>query len=182
MINAQRRLFTTALNRHHRHVEALRSISPTLLTTDNDSFLSDWTSRFRMEEGIVVRPSTTAEISKIMKYCASEKIPVIPQGGNSGLCGGSVGKSGSVILSLSRMNQILDVDKDNGIVSVEAGYVLETLQKHVEQCGFVVPVDMGSKGVCQIGGNLATAAGGLNVIRYGPISRYVLGLEVVLGA
>lgn len=165
-----------------RHVEALRAISPTLLDQDHEAFLQDWTARYDMQgNGLVVRPSTTKEVSSIISYCAMNKIPVIPQGGNSGLSGGSVGEAGSVVLSLSRMNQILDFDKDNGIVSVEAGCVLESLQQRADQDGFVVPIDMGSKGICQIGGNLATNAGGLNVVRYGPIGRYVLGLEVVLG-
>lgn len=164
-----------------KHIKKLRRISPSLLDSDHEGYLEDWTSRFRMRDGIVVRPKSTQEISEIISYCAKNQIPVIPQGGNSGLSGGSVGKSGSVILSMQSMNSVLEFDKANGIVSVEAGCILETLQQHVKDEGFIVPLDLGAKASCMIGGNLATAAGGLNVVRYGPIGRYVLGLEVVLG-
>lgn len=166
---------------NNKHVENLRRISPSLLDSDHEGYLEDWTRKFSMSAGLVVRPKSTQEISNIIKYCAENEIPVIPQGGNSGLSGGSVGKNGSVILSMQKMDKIMELDKHNGIVTVEAGCILEQLQQYVEKEGFIVPVDMGSKATCQIGGNLATAAGGLNVIRYGPIGRYVLGLEVVLG-
>jgi FAD/FMN-containing dehydrogenase len=134
-----------------------------------------------MEHGIVVQPNSTREVAEVIKYCAEHKIPVVPQGGNTSLSGGSVGANGSVILSMSKMDNILELDEENGVITVEAGCILQTVQSAAETKGFVFPLDLGAKGQCQIGGNLATAAGGLNVIRYGPIGRYVLGLEVVLG-
>ncbi len=171
------RAFTSARG----HVGALKAINPQLLDIEHEGYLNDWTGKFsQSSSSLVARPSTTAEVSALLKFCNEHRIAVVPQGGNTGLSGASVGMDDSLILSMSRMNQIVEVNEVAGILSCEAGCVLQTLQDRVEESGFMMPLDLGAKGQCQIGGNIATAAGGLNVIRYGPISRYVLGLEAVL--
>ena len=163
------------------HLEALRGINPGILEDDHEGYITDWTNKFSQSvESVVARPSSTYEVSMLLKYCNEHRIAVVPQGGNTGLSGASVGLDDSLVLSMSRMNRIEAVDEVAGILSCEAGCVLQTLQERVQENGFMMPLDLGAKGQCQIGGNIATAAGGLNVIRYGPISRYVLGLEVVL--
>ena len=181
---------STALHRKYvdarNHLLALRAITPNVLPADDDvasPFIEDWTRRFRQEGGVIAIPSSTEEVSALMRYCNEYRIAVTPQGGNTGLCGGSVGIPGSLILSLNRMNSIEHLDENAGILTCEAGCTLQALDDHLQRSlgGFAVPLDMGSKSKCQIGGNVATNAGGLNVIRYGGLSRYLLGLEVVLG-
>ena len=102
------------------------------------------------------------------------------QGGNTGLVGGSVPLFDEIVLSMSRMNHVLDFDEISGIVVVEAGMILEELDNWLEQRGHMVPLDLGAKGSCQIGGNVATNAGGLRYVKYGSLHGTVLGMEVVL--
>ncbi len=154
-----------------------------------DSYIVDWTKSYgianveinsnsRSSRVILCFPGTTNDISIIMKYCNNNDIPVIPQGGNTGLVGGGVPRAaGSIsssdhrecqlLLSLSRMNQILEIDEESSIVTCEAGVILENLNNQCKEKGLMVPLDLGAKGSCQIGGNVSTNAGGLRVIRYG---------------
>ena len=130
----------------------------------------------------VIRPRTTEEVSKIMTWCHANKVPVIPQGGNTGLCGGCIPKDieGAVILSTDRMNQVRDLDVMGNTLTVEAGCVLADVQKLALDNNRFFPVTHGGQGSAQIGGNLSTNSGGNNVLKYGTTRAQVLGLEVVL--
>jgi FAD/FMN-containing dehydrogenase len=130
----------------------------------------------------VVRPGSTAEVARVVSLCAQENVAIVPQGGNTGLSGGSVPIGGrrEIVLSLSRMNRIRELDALNDTITVEAGCVLATVQQAAEDAGRFFPLSLGAEGSCQIGGNLSTNAGGVNVLRYGMAREQVLGIEVVL--
>jgi len=165
-------------------VQHLASIvGPSNAVTDADAleqYNTDWMRKYRGNSKLALRPSSTAEVSAILAHCNERRIPVVPQGGNTGLVGGSVPVDDEVVLSLSRMNRVLSLDEHAGNLICEAGCVLETLQEYVAQRGYTMPIDLGAKGSCQIGGNIATNAGGLRFLRYGSLHGTVLGLEVVL--
>lgn len=154
-------------------------------TEDNDlsPYLIDWTKSFGNTSygSIVCFPRDTTEVSNIVKYCHSHSVGVVPQGGNTGLCGGSVAKIGNeIILSFKNMTKIINIDEVSSTITCEAGCILENLNAKVQEKGLMVPLDLGAKGSCMIGGNVSTNAGGLRVIRYGSMFQNVLGLEVVL--
>jgi FAD/FMN-containing dehydrogenase len=121
-------------------------------------------------------------VARVVELCADEGVAVVPQGGNTGLVGGSVptGTRREIVLALGRMNQIRELDALNDTVTVDAGCVLATVQRAAEQAGRLFPLSLAAEGSCQIGGNLSTNAGGVNVLRYGNAREQVLGLEVVL--
>ena len=155
-----------------------------VLTASHSSFedyTTDWTRTYRGGCAVLL-PSSTPEVSALLKYCHSHDIKVTPQAGNTGLVGGSVPMStNEVVLSLKRMNKILQVDECSMTVTAEAGVVLETLQNTMSDVhALTVPLDLGAKGSCMIGGNVATNAGGIRVLRYGSLHRNVLGVEVVM--
>jgi FAD/FMN-containing dehydrogenase len=128
----------------------------------------------------LVRPADTAQLSRVLALCNEAGQPVVVHGGMSGWVRATQTRAGELALSLERMNAIERVDTANRTVSVQAGVVLETLQDHVEEFGLSFPLDLGGRGSCQLGGNAATNAGGMRVIRYGMMREQVLGLEVVL--
>ena len=130
----------------------------------------------------VMRPRTTEEVSQIMAWCHTNNVAVIPQGGNTGLCGGCIPKDldSAVILSTDRMNQVRDLDVLGNTITVEAGCVLADVQKLALDANRFFPVTHGGQGSAQIGGNLSTNSGGNNVLKYGTTRAQVLGLEVVL--
>jgi len=140
----------------------------------------DWMGKYRGASQLLLLPKSTTEVSKILSYCNTRRLAVVPQGGNTGLVGGSVPVYDEVIVSLAGMDKIISFDNVNGILTSEAGCVLENLSTFVENEGFIMPLDLGAKGSCQIGGNISTNAGGLRFIRYGSLHGNVLGLEVVL--
>ncbi|GJN10052.1 hypothetical protein PR202_ga28111 [Eleusine coracana subsp. coracana] len=140
----------------------------------------DWMGKYRGASQLLLLPKSTTEVSKILSYCNSRRLAVVPQGGNTGLVGGSVPVYDEVIVSLVGMDKIISFDNVNGILTCEAGCVLENLSTFVENEGFIMPLDLGAKGSCHIGGNISTNAGGLRFIRYGSLHGNVLGLEVVL--
>jgi len=129
-----------------------------------------------------VRPGATAEVSEVVALCAREEVAVVAQGGNTGLVGGSVptGTRREIVLSLGRMNRIRSLDPLNDTITVDAGCVLAAVQQAAEEAGRLFPLSLAAEGSCQIGGNLSTNAGGVNVLRYGTAREQVLGLEVVL--
>jgi FAD/FMN-containing dehydrogenase len=127
----------------------------------------------------VVRPGSTDEVAFVVRECAAARIPIVPQGGNTGLVGGGV-PYGGIVLSLARLNRIREVDAVNATMVVEAGCVLADVQKAAAEAGLLFPLSLPSEGSCRIGGNLATNAGGTAVLRYGNARELVLGLEVVL--
>ncbi|NWZ82811.1 D2HDH protein, partial [Poecile atricapillus] len=144
------------------------------------AFNVDWLKSVRGCSQLVLKPQTTAEVSQVLRYCHEKNLAVNPQGGNTGLVGGSVPVFDEIILSTALMNQIISFDKVSGILVCQAGCVLERLNEYLEEQGFVMPLDLGAKGSCHIGGNVATNAGGLRLLRYGSLRGTVLGLEVVL--
>lgn len=135
---------------------------------------------YRGAAAAVVRPASTEEAAAVVKLCAEHTVPMVPQGGNTGLVGGSVAAAGSVILSTARLNRIRAVDPVNYTITVEAGCILADVQAAAEDQGCLFPLSLGAEGSCHIGGNLASNAGGVNVLRYGNARDLCLGLEVVL--
>ncbi|MCH9847590.1 MAG: FAD-binding oxidoreductase [Betaproteobacteria bacterium] len=151
--------------------------------TDGDlsAWTHDWRKRVQGKALTVVRPATTEEVAAVVRTCDAHATAIVPQGGNTGLVLGSVpDESGTqVLLSLSRMNRIRQIDSDNLTVTVEAGCVLQALQNAVAEKGLYFPLSLAAEGSCTIGGNLATNAGGTQVLRFGNTRDLCLGLEVV---
>ena len=151
-------------------------------SADLDAYLTDVRGRYKGDAACVVRPRSTEEVAAVVAVCVANSTSIQPQGGNTSLCGGSVPFAGErgVILSLSRMRRIRDIDAVNNSITVEAGCVLADVQRAAVDAGRFYPVSLGAEGSCQIGGNIATNAGGTGVLRYGNTRENVLGLEVVL--
>ncbi|GAV72206.1 FAD_binding_4 domain-containing protein/FAD-oxidase_C domain-containing protein [Cephalotus follicularis] len=141
---------------------------------------TDWMGKYKGSSKLLLQPSSTKEVSQILKYCNSRRLAVVPQGGNTGLVGGSVPVFDEVIVNVGLMNNIIAFDKVSGILVCEAGCILENLVSFLDNQGFIMPLDLGAKGSCQIGGNVSTNAGGLRLVRYGSLHGSVLGLEAVL--
>ncbi|CAH0557517.1 unnamed protein product [Brassicogethes aeneus] len=139
----------------------------------------DWIKSVRGYSRCVLKPKTTEEVSKIVSFCNEHKVAICPQGGNTGLVGGSVPVFDEVVLSLSQMNQVLDINDTSGVLVCEAGCILENLDERLSDHGLMMPLDLGAKGSCHIGGNVSTNAGGLRLLRYGNLQGSVLGLEAV---
>lgn len=144
--------------------------------------LTEWRGVYEGRALIMVKPRTTDEVVAIVRACADYNTAIVPQGGNTSMCGGAVPDASGeqVILNLSRMNRVLDVDAGNFSMTVQAGCLLATAQEAARAAGRYFPLSLGAEGSCQIGGNIATNAGGINVGRYGTARALVLGLEVVL--
>ena len=145
-------------------------------------YLHEERGLYHGKAALVLRPGATEEVAQIVTACAAAGLPIVPQGGNTGLCGGAAPHedASEVILSLGRMNKVRAVDPMNFTITVEAGCILADVQKAAEEHGCLFPLSLAAEGSCQIGGNLATNAGGINVLRYGNARDLVLGLEVVL--
>jgi FAD/FMN-containing dehydrogenase len=145
-------------------------------------FLTDQRRLYRGRALAVVLPRSVTEVSRLLGWCNAARIGVVPQGGNTGYCGGATpDESGrQLVLSLARLNRIRNIDTDNDSLTAEAGCVLARVQEAADAGGRFFPLSLGSEGSCQIGGNLSTNAGGTNVLRYGMMRDLVLGLEVVL--
>lgn len=164
-------------------VAALRSIvgdTHVLEGSDVEVFNTDWLKTARGQSRLALRPGSSAEVSEVMRYCNDRKLAVCPQGGNTGLCAGSVPVFDEIVLLLNRMNKVEKIDTVAGAVICEAGIVLESLDAAVREHDLIVPLDLGAKGSCQIGGNVSTNAGGLRLLRYGSLHGSVMGLEAVL--
>lgn len=165
-------------------IEALRRIvGDAHVLTDGDltAWEQDWRKRARGRALAVVRPASTQEVAAVVKACAAAGTAIVPQGGNTGLSVGSIpDDTGSqVVLSLQRMQAVRGLDADNLTITVEAGCILQNLQREAEQAGFLFPLSLAAEGSCTIGGNLAANAGGTQVLRYGNARELCLGLEVV---
>ncbi len=144
-------------------------------------FLVDWRNRYQGKALAVVRPATTEEVAGVVRACVKHNVPIVPQGGNTSLCGGATpDESGTaVVLTLQRMNKVRSIDTDNDTMTVEAGCVLQSLQEAARAAGRLFPLSLAAEGSCTIGGNLSTNAGGTQVLRYGNTRELTLGLEVV---
>lgn len=146
------------------------------------SYLSDWRNAYRGQAAAVLRPGTTEEVAAAVRLCAQAGVALVPQGGNTGLCGGSIpdASGAQMVLSLTRLKRIREVDVANATITVEAGVILQQLQEAAAEVGRLFPLSLGAEGSCTVGGNLATNAGGTAVLRYGNMRDLALGLEVVL--
>uniref|UniRef100_A0A1J3FZD0 D-2-hydroxyglutarate dehydrogenase n=1 Tax=Noccaea caerulescens TaxID=107243 RepID=A0A1J3FZD0_NOCCA len=140
---------------------------------------TDWMHKYKGSSKLLLLPKNTEEVSQILKYCDSRRLAVVPQGGNTGLVGGSVPVFDEVIINVGLMNKVLAFDEVSGVLVCEAGCILENLATFLDTKGFIMPLDLGAKGSCHIGGNVSTNAGGLRLIRYGSLHGTVLGLEAV---
>ncbi len=149
---------------------------------DLSTYGTDWRGAFRGTPLAVVRPASTNEVSQVVRLTHDAGVAIVPQGGNTGMCGGAVpsGDGDQIVLSLGRMRTIRDVDATGATITVDAGVVLVEVQAAAATAGRLFPLSLGSEGSCTIGGNIATNAGGTAVLRYGMMRNLVLGLEVVL--
>ncbi len=150
--------------------------------SDQARYLSEWRGRYVGRTPVVLRPGSKAEVAAVLSYCNSKGIGVVPQGGNTGLVGGQIPhENGSeIVLSLERLNRIRSVDAATSSMTAEAGVTLAAVQAAAGEVGKLFPLSIASEGSCQIGGNLATNAGGTGVLAYGSARAQVLGLEAVL--
>lgn len=160
--------------------EVLNSNAKLLQTEDLDFFNEDYMRKYRGQSRLVLKPNSVAQVSKILKYCNEKRLSVVPQGGNTGLVGGSVPVFDEIVLSLSNLKEIRSFDPVSGILKADAGLILENADNFLKEHDYIFPLDLGAKGSCHVGGNIATNAGGLRLLRYGSLHGSVLGLEVVL--
>jgi len=165
-------------------IEALRRVvgaNHVLVDGDLTAWEQDWRKRERGKALAVVRPGSTEEVAQVVRACAAAGAPIVPQGGNTGLVVGSTPDASGrqVVLSLQRLGAVRGLDADNLTITVEAGCVLQRVQEAAEAAGLLFPLSLAAEGSCTIGGNLATNAGGTQVVRYGNSRDLCLGLEVV---
>lgn len=167
-------------------LEALNEcLSPERVRTDPDSLAHwgrDWTRSFPVAPRAVVFPERVEEVQALVRLANRERIALVPSGGRTGLSGGAVAGNGEVVVSFDRMNRIVGFEPADRLVTCQAGVVTEALQQFAADAGLFYPVDFASAGSSQIGGNIATNAGGIKVIRYGMTREWVAGLRVVTGA
>lgn len=180
--------FAQLTSEHVQHFKDLLGSSSAIIdgvTTDStaddiEPFNTDWIKKYRGHTKLVLKPQTTQQVSDVLRYCNAQKLAVVPQGGNTGLVGGSVPVFDEIVINLSRMNTIRTFDQNSGIIVADAGVILETADQYLRDRDHLFPLDLGAKGSCQIGGNVATNAGGLRLLRYGSLHGTVLGVEAVL--
>ena len=167
-------------------LEPIRAVvGPRGIVTDRDAMqplMVAWRDNWAGRVPLVVQPASTEDLAKVVAICARTGTPIVPQGGNTGLTGGSQphGDDSEILITTTRMNRIRELDRDNDTITVEAGCILATIQQAARDVGRLFPLSLGAEGSCQIGGNLATNAGGVQAIRYGSARALVSGLEVVL--
>lgn len=165
-------------------VESLKKIvGNDYLRQDLDSLNTygrDWTKGYKSKAMCIVFPQTTEHVSKILKYCNSNNVKVVTSGGRTGLVGGACAVDGEVVLSMEKLNKIINIDSVGMTITCEAGVVTQIIQETAKNVGLFFPLDLAAKGSSQIGGNIATNAGGINAVKYGMMRKLVLGLEVVL--
>ena len=164
-------------------LQEIVGVEHVLLTSEDTApYLTDWRGRYRGAARCVVRPADTAEVAAVVRACAAAGVPMLPQGGNTSLCGAATPDPGgdAVVISLARLKRIFTVDAENDTICVGAGCTLAEVQAAARAAGRLFPLSLASEGSCQIGGNLSTNAGGVQVLRYGNTRDLTLGLEVVL--
>jgi FAD/FMN-containing dehydrogenase len=149
---------------------------------DVEPYVLDWRRRYRGTARAVVRPASTDEVARTVAVCRDANVPLVPQGGNTGMCGGATpdATGAEIVVSLARMRRIRAVDRANATLTLEAGVTLAEAQQAASEADLLFPLSLASEGSCTIGGNLSTNAGGTAVLRYGNARDLVLGLEVVL--
>lgn len=149
-------------------------------SSEAEPYLTESRGRYRSEASVIARPVDTDQVAAIVHACSDEEVSLVPQGGNTGLCGGAVAGARQLILSLERLDRVRDLDLANNTITVESGCILANLQQQALSANRYFPLSLGAEGSCQIGGNLATNAGGVNVLRYGNAREQVLGIEAVM--
>ena len=173
--------FERITEEHVKALEAMLGAKAVVRGEDEvQGYNCDWTGRFRGKGTVALRPQEPRAVAEALKYCNEHNIAVVPQGGNTGLVGGGVPVFDEVVLSTSALNRVDSIDVDSGCVVAGAGVVLQALDDALAPHRLMVPLDLGAKGSCQIGGNVSTNAGGLRYLRYGSLHGSVLGLEVAL--
>ncbi len=167
-------------------IDELRSLLGADAIVDQEpalaAYLTDWRGRYTGRALAVVLPRTTAQVAQVVQWCVRGNTPIVPQGGNTGLVGGATpdGTGRSIVLSTRRLDRVRVVDTINDTLTVEAGCLLQNAQQAALEQGRLFPLSLAAQGSCTIGGNLATNAGGTQVLRYGNARELTLGLEVVL--
>ena len=153
-----------------------------VLTAADDvgPYCTDWRGRYSGSALCVALPGNTDEVAAVVRACAAAEVPMVPQGGNTGLCGGATPVGGEVVVNLRRLNRIRGIDADNNSITVEAGCTLHAVQEAAKAADRLFPLSLAAEGSATIGGNLATNAGGVQVLRYGNARELTLGIEVVL--
>lgn len=180
--------FSKLTEEHVNHFKQLLGSEPAVLDAvtneavadDLGPFNSDWMGKYRGHCRLVLKPGSTEEVSKVLKYCNDNLLAVVPQGGNTGLVGGSVPVFDEIVINMSRMNKIRSFDEVSGVLTADSGAILEVTDNFLAEKGYIFPLDLAAKGSCHIGGNVATNAGGLRLLRYGSLHGTVLGVEAVL--
>jgi glycolate oxidase len=166
------------------HLDAFKRLcGEKYVLVDDESlrnYAHDETEDLHYLPDVVIKPGSVEEISAILKICNQHKIPVTPRGAGTGLSGGALPHLGGVLLSIERLNKIIDIDERNLQVTTEPGVITEVLQNAVKEKGLFYPPDPSSRGSCMIGGNIAENSGGPKAVKYGVVKDYVLNLEVVL--
>ena len=165
------------------HLESLKKISGPKGWIDDQAdmsgFLQEPRDKYQGQTPLILLPDCTEQTARIVRYCAQYKMPIVPQGGNSGLVGGAI-PTGEILLSLKRLKAIRQQDASNLTMTVEAGCILSHIQELAKNMGCLFPLSLAAEGSCMIGGNISTNAGGVNVLHYGNMRNLILGLEVVL--
>ncbi len=165
----------------HRELGLIIGASRVLVAADDVApFCTDWRGRYSGNALCVALPGSTEEVAAVVRACVAAGVAVVPQGGNTGLCGGATPTRGEVVVSLRRMNRIRAIDADNNSITVEAGCTLHAVQEAAREADRLFPLSLAAEGSATIGGNLSTNAGGVQVLRYGNARELTLGLEVVL--
>ena len=149
--------------------------------SENHIYEVDWLKKYHGKASAVVSPGSAQEVQAIVRVCSEAGVPIVPQGGNTGLVGGSVPLGGEVVMSMRRMNHILGFDEGSAVISAEAGCTLQALQDTAGRHGYDMPLDLAARGSCQLGGVLATNAGGINFVRHGSLQGSLRGLQFVDG-
>lgn len=160
----------------------MKILAKSQVSTDSSiisRYTTDWTGVYKGKSDLVLFPRTASDVAEILKICNKNNISLITVGGNTNLVGGCVPERDEIIMSTEKMNKF-EFDAENGILTSEPGVILQTAQEVLHKLGFETPYNLGARGSCTIGGNIATNAGGINFIKYGSLRSYVLGLEVVL--
>lgn len=170
---------------HHKYINELKKLLPAeRIRTDDQSLAlygKDWGAKSEPHPQAILFPITTDEVRQIVCWCRKHKVAIVPSGGRTGLSGGAMALNNEIVLSLDLMKRFLDHNQVDATLHCQAGVIMEEIQREAEKMGFYYPVDFAAKGSSQIGGNIATNAGGIKVLRYGSTRRWITGLQVVAG-
>eukprot|EP00879_Flechtneria_rotunda_P021087 GHRR01022215.1.p1 GENE.GHRR01022215.1~~GHRR01022215.1.p1 ORF type:complete len:274 (+),score=54.17 GHRR01022215.1:238-1059(+) len=137
----------------------------------------DWMGKYSGHSKVALKPTITDQVSRLLAYCAARRLAVVPQGGNTGLVGGSVPVFDEIVLNLANMNKILSFDEVSGVIVAQAGCILQQLDSHVSERGYIMPLDLGAKGSCHIGGNVSTNAGVAGLVSGKTVCFMLVSLE-----